>query len=271
MNTSSYFADQVGDGLARELVQPHRSEIGRAEAVASRVQFYTELYSLHQQLIAGDPTVVGDIAELAFHPLIRQLRAMFLRVDDHILQEKAADALLEYGKSPEQAKAQAGAGVMGFLVLRAQSRVKTALKRERRRKEVEEQYSRGLPSRKSRNSVELASVQQEHHPEKPGPETNEPDPVDPIERAEQIQEVLSGVDNEQDRRIVQLMLDGVRATADYARVLGIQDRPVAEQRRIVKQHKDRLKVALSRQQTAKRSPPRRRGRPPRGQNQTGNG
>jgi hypothetical protein len=38
----------------------------------------------------------------------------------------------------------------------------------------------------------------------------------------------------------------VRKTAAYAEILGIQDRNTLEQRKLVKQHKDRLKKQLER-------------------------
>jgi hypothetical protein len=93
--------------------------------------------------------------------------------------------------------------------------------------------------------------------------------VDPASAAEdtsrteaQISDVLSGVLSDRDRRIVKLMLEGVRETSTYARVLEIEDRSLDEQRRIVKQHKDRLKLSARRRQESKLLAPRRRGRPP---------
>jgi len=48
------------------------------------------------------------------------------------------------------------------------------------------------------------------------------------------------------QRVLALMIDDVRETSAYAEVLGITDLPVAEQRKHVKQVKDRLKKRLQR-------------------------
>jgi hypothetical protein len=49
-----------------------------------------------------------------------------------------------------------------------------------------------------------------------------------------------------DRQVLNLMLDGVRETGAYAAILGITERPIAEQQRIVKQHKDRIRKLVRR-------------------------
>ncbi len=49
-----------------------------------------------------------------------------------------------------------------------------------------------------------------------------------------------------DNALLQLMAQGEIKTSKFAAVLGIQTLPSSEQRRIVKQHKDRLKARLKR-------------------------
>ena len=231
----------------------------------SREQVYVALFSLHERLVAGDPTILGDVAKLVFEPLIAELRNEFRGVDDHVLQEKAAVALIEYGKAPSQANARAGAGVMGFLVLRARSRVMSELKRDRRREEAETRYANERHRHRGhRNPVELRRVLSEHIEEDATEMLAEGlDPVEEVERQARRSDVLEGAKTEVDGLILSMMLAGIRATSQYAKVLGIEDRPFQEQRRIVKQHKDRLKVAATRRQEEKRSGPKRRGRPPR--------
>lgn len=233
--------------------------------MSARNKLYTDVFTLHQQLLAGDPTLLADIAQLALEPLIALLRREFPDIDDHLLQEKAADALLEYGKNPAGANARSGAGVMGFLVMRGKSRVLSGIQRERRRERAEGYFAHGLRSDAIQNPVELRFVRGEHHSEGPSDTVAAPstDPVERLDLETRVQDLLAGARSELDQEILRLMLDGVRATSDYARLLGIADRPMKEQRRIVKQHKDRLKVAGMRNQEAKRAGPKRRGRPPR--------
>jgi hypothetical protein len=49
-----------------------------------------------------------------------------------------------------------------------------------------------------------------------------------------------------DQELIVLLLDGVRQTEKYATILSITDQPIEDQRKIVKQHKDRLKKQLQR-------------------------
>lgn len=232
-----------------------------------REEFYTALFALHKRLLAGDPTLLGDIAKLVFEPLIAHLRHEIRNTDDHLLQEKAADAVIEYGKNPSQANATGGAGVMGFLVMRAKSRVFTGIRKERRHEEVKERYANELGTGKSGGKpVELRLVPGEHYPDNPSDSAAHEASSDPVERLDldaRVNEVLAGAKTKLDQQVLEMMMAGVRATSEYARVLGIEDRPLEEQRRIVKQHKDRLKAAGSRRQEAKRSGPKRRGRPSR--------
>lgn len=233
-----------------------------------RAEFYAALFALHERMLAGDPTLLGDVARRVFDPLIAQLRGEFRNVDDQLLQECAAVALMEYGKKPSQAEPTAGAGVMGFLVLRSRSRVISALRKERRRDVAEAGYAHGLDpfGEASRgNPVELRRVRAEHGAEELSDSVSVPPPdiEERLDREAQIEEVLSGAKTDLDRSLLQMMLAGVRETAEYARVLGIEGEPVQAQEEIVKQHKDRLLVAAKRRQKAKRSGPKRRGRPPR--------
>jgi hypothetical protein len=52
--------------------------------------------------------------------------------------------------------------------------------------------------------------------------------------------------SDQDRRLAALIVDGERSTRNFAEALGIMDLPIAEQRKTVKQHKDRIKKVLQR-------------------------
>ena len=49
-----------------------------------------------------------------------------------------------------------------------------------------------------------------------------------------------------DQEILKLMMDGVRETPEYARLLNVDDLPSDQQREIVKRNKDRIKRTLQR-------------------------
>ena len=236
--------------------------------MATGAEFYAALFALHERMLAGDPTLLGEVARLVFEPLIAQLRQKFRGVDDQLLHERAADALMEYGRNPSQANATTGAGVMGFLMLRSKSRVIDRIRKERRRDVAEGAYAHGLdPSVKQGRgkSVELRRAQPEHGAEGLSDAVSVPPPdvEERLDQEAQIAWVLAGAKTDVDRRLLELMFAGVRETAEYARVLGIGAEPVEVQEATVKRHKDRLLAAAKRREEAKRSVPKRRGRPPR--------
>jgi hypothetical protein len=234
----------------------------------AREQFYAALYALHERMLQGDPTLLSDVARLVLDPLTQQLHTEFPHEDEQLLLGGAADALLEYGKNPTQANAHAGAGVLGFLVLRAKSRVRDGIRKERRREVAEARFAHGLQSSDERsrgNPVELRRVRTEHDAEglSAALAAPSPDVEDRLEREAQIELVLASAESDLDRRLLQMLFAGVRGTAEYARVLGIEAEPAEVQEKTVKRHKDRILAAAKRRQEARRSGPKRRGRPPR--------
>jgi hypothetical protein len=52
--------------------------------------------------------------------------------------------------------------------------------------------------------------------------------------------VLGALDSETDRQLLELKLSGERKTGAFAKILAITHLPMAEQKKIVKQHKDRI-------------------------------
>lgn len=231
-------------------------------------EFYAALMALHERMLAGDPTLLGEVARLIYEPLMAQLHREFRKVNDHLLHEGAVDALMEYAKDPSQANAKTGAGVMGFLMLRSKSRVIDGIRRERRQDEADGGYAHGLDPSAERdrgNVVELRRARAEHV-------TNEmsnaisvppPDIEERLEREALVEAVLAGAESDLDRRLLEMMFAGIRETAEYARALGIDGEPVELQEETVKRHKDRLLAAAKRREAAKHSGVKRRGRPPR--------
>jgi hypothetical protein len=55
-----------------------------------------------------------------------------------------------------------------------------------------------------------------------------------------------------DLQVAGLMVAGIRDTSEYATVMGILDRPVIEQRKLVKRAKDRVKKIFERKIKARR-------------------
>ena len=58
--------------------------------------------------------------------------------------------------------------------------------------------------------------------------------------------VYEALPDSRDRQFLDLMMDQVRETRAFAEVLGIENEDDAEQRRIVKRNKDRIKKRIQR-------------------------
>ena len=188
---------------------------------------------LHQRLLDGDLVASQELAAALLLPVVDRVKQRFLGLDDESLVfDAAADAILSYAERPSQYDPQR-LRLLSYLVMSADGDLKNALRRRQR------QADREFPMR----DVEL--LLDARNPE----EEEETYPVDHAvapqieEVARRVREVLP---DPVDQQFVGLMIQGERRTDAFANVLGIADMEVKRQRKIVKQHKDRLKKRLAR-------------------------
>ena len=189
---------------------------------------------LHRKLLGGDALAFSKIAELFLTPLVNALGRKFHNLSDpHLPNHAVADALLNYLVAPEKFDPARGK-LFTYLWVAAHSDLLNHLEAERKH-----------ASRKTNEKVvELRPVHTVNKTE------GEQDPEKEVLLAEQASLIQMKINNiisdESDRKVVALMLDGVRETAPYAEILAVSDKPFAEQRALVKRAKDRIKIALQR-------------------------
>ncbi|MEW6127587.1 MAG: hypothetical protein AB1757_11175 [Acidobacteriota bacterium] len=180
--------------------------------------------TLHARLLeARDDGVVSEISEHFLQLLVKSLSRRFYKQihDPHIIASAAIDALMSFLKQPEKyVPARSKNGLFGYLFMIAARDLFTILNRQKAFVPVEAIDSEIL-SRKRRSDT----------------------PERKLLEDELLREIQSPL-NEVDKKIVALMLDGVRGTEHYVEILGIQDKPAMEQAVIVKMNKDRLKKSL---------------------------
>lgn len=187
---------------------------------------------LHQRLLDGDLVASRDLAAAYLPALVDRLRRRFPRLDDESLVfDAATDAILSYAERPSQYKAGT-MRLLPYLVMSADGDLKNALRRQRQRAQRE------FPG----GDVELLLEARNHYQEEEGTD----EPVDAPKTEELVRKVRQVVPDLIDRKLIDLMIQGERRTAAFARVLGIAAVDAVQQRRIVKQHKDRLKKRLAR-------------------------
>jgi hypothetical protein len=191
---------------------------------------------LHARLSASDPVAPSDLAVAFLDVLAAWVTRTNPRVDLHLCDQAAEDAILSLIKNPRSYNPERGS-LDAYLRMSATGDLRNLLDREKHHR-----------SRlQSLGPVEL-----------PGDVRNqvweEGDPAVIVELAEELKEravarqpvMAGGVLTQEDTRVLTLMQQGERKTAEFALALGISDLPPDQQRREVKRAKDRLKQRLKR-------------------------
>jgi hypothetical protein len=189
---------------------------------------------LHRELLEGDALAFSKIADLFLPSLVAVLSRKFHNLSDpHLVNHAVADALLSYLAAPQKFDPARGK-LFTYLWVAAQSDLLNHIEAERKHS-----------SRKANEKVvELRPVHAVNETK------GEQDPETELMLAEQASLIQMKINNiisdVSDRKMVALMLDGIRETAPYAEILGVGDKPSSEQKALVKRAKDRIKIALQR-------------------------
>lgn len=184
---------------------------------------------LHQLLLDGSRTATAEIAELFLQPLIKRLRVEFRQLKDpDLIDMSVTDALVNYFEHPEKFE-PARSSLFTYLRTRARTYLLNRL-------------GHGA----SKKVVELGEAETVYQMTNEGESDTESLLVSNTYQAEIMQQVQKHITGPTDLRIVTLMIQGISETTEYAKVLGITDRPFAEQKRTVKRHKDRINKIIER-------------------------
>jgi RNA polymerase sigma factor (sigma-70 family) len=185
---------------------------------------------IHRRLLSGDPIASAQLARVYLAPVVAHLRARFPDVRDRdLLWDAAADAILSCAEEPSTYDPQKS-GLFGYLKMSARGDLLNALGRESRRRNVE------------LDAVGRNRLQEDDEEE----HASERDPEAVARSDETMRRVHEALPDPRDRQILHLMMDQVRETRVFAEVLGIENKDEAEQRRIVKRNKDRIKKRIQR-------------------------
>ncbi len=191
---------------------------------------------LHRRLVDGDPTAPADLAEELLPGLLGRLRRRFPNLaQDTILYDAVIDAVLSYTERPGQFD-PSKASLVGYLTMSAKGDVLNALERNKKRGAREVSLEVVEDSPKARKTLS-----------KHGLVASADDLVLARFESERLAEdIRAAARSPEDSRVLHLLVDGERRTERFASVLGVEHLELAEQKRIVKQVKDRLKKRLER-------------------------
>lgn len=188
------------------------------------------LLSLHARLRSGDRLASEALMRLLLARLVADVARGSSRVDEQLIADGVTDALLDYAERPGQFDAGRGVPLDRFLAAAARRNVANLLRGERRRKARERKV--GLRKRE-------ADVAQD-----PAAGNTRQEDLEAIERRRAAMD--EALTSPEDREVLGLILDGVKETAAFARILGLAHLPADEQRREVRRHKDRITRFLRR-------------------------
>jgi RNA polymerase sigma-70 factor (ECF subfamily) len=179
--------------------------------------------ALHERVLAGDPVAPVDVFQGLMDPLAAVLRHDLPCTEDEAY-DSGVDAVLAYLEEParyDRNKGRLGTYLMDIAKKRAVDRLRSRQAAERR----DDSFAATVELRRA-NPKELME--------------------DEVEARELWQRVEEAVPGERDRRVLKLILAGERSTAALGEALGINGLSPFEQRREVKQHRDRLLKVLER-------------------------
>jgi len=189
---------------------------------------------LHQRLLSGSsPTVTGEIATEFLPVIIRSLSRVFPNVNDpHLIETAAEEAIIFYLDHPAQFD-PARASLFTYLRMRAKGYLLNTLGQQK-------------TSQGGDKVVELDGAETVYRVEAQDEGDAETALIERESQADIEHRLSEIITDPAEFKVLALMLEGVRETSTFADALGITDQPLAEQTRLVKQCKDRIKKAVQR-------------------------
>lgn len=186
------------------------------------------LQTLNERLLNDDVIAPAQFAEAALNLLLPTLERKWPKLsDESVLIEAANDAILFHIKNPQKYD-PTKASVSGYLTMIADRDLKNSLAKRKRQKKREMAI----------DDVELLKF--------PGNKDYESEILSRTQVEELMPKIKEAFPDPVDQQLLELVINRVRETAEYAKVLAIENSPVEEQRREVKKAKDRIKKRLSR-------------------------
>jgi DNA-directed RNA polymerase specialized sigma24 family protein len=188
---------------------------------------------LHQRLLSGsDLTVTSEIAEEFLPALTRRLAKEFHQLPDpHLITTAVNDALLNLFDHPAQFD-PARSSLFTYLRLRARTYLLNSLSRRK-----------SSPAQDKVVELDDAGTVYEVEAHETDAETSL---ISREFQAGVIAKLRRVFTDPADLRVIALMVEGVRETQAYAEALGVADRPAEEQKKLVKQAKDRINKIFER-------------------------
>jgi hypothetical protein len=209
-------------------------ELGLRRRKDTGVAFdHDRVRALHARLVAGNPVASAELAELVLPEVALRLARRWPRTrgTDQV-HDAVVEVFVQYVRSPNRYD-PVRSSLVGWLQMQAHADLTNDYRSPAR--SFHQQRVSLIPSdavAKSQSVRKLGLVSTDTYPVE--------------EDHEVLDQVMEAVADPVDRRLLALIVDGDTSTAAAAEVLGIGDRPVGDQQRLVKQNKDRVKTQVKR-------------------------
>lgn len=191
---------------------------------SARIPTASDARALHERVLGNDPSATLDVMRMFVRPLQRELqRTLFITSDD--ANDAVLDSMMSYLAHPDSYDPLRGS-LSAFLSRMARHRAEEQLR---------------AYAHRARGEQDAASARELWM-------SDPPTSLESTSKVLRLQELLKEqkVLGEQDRRLLQLLLSGVRAPEELARELGLTASSRDETRRQVKRHQDQLMRKLKR-------------------------
>jgi hypothetical protein len=193
--------------------------------------------TLHQRLLRGDYIASEEISEFYLAPLVKFIsaRSNFKMVDKDLIWDACVNAVFNYIKNPVSFD-PTKSGLMTFLQMSARGDLLNLLRRKKLKTLPLENVA--LLEKDGNNILEDQFIAKEEATTKM------------LEfKQRRALTITSNSTTDIEAKFLALMLEGEKKTTVYAELLGITDLSFAEQKRLVKQFKDKLRLRARRNQT----------------------
>ena len=183
------------------------------------------LCDLHNRLVAGDRTASEQVARKLLEPIVAYLRGKFPYTDDHLLQQAAADSVLDYCENPSGFNPKIRKGLQKYVEMIAWRDAANLVRNEKRQKRVQQEVGE-----EAKKTFRIVAV----------------DPLAGKLLEEGIEAYVQELPAERDRAFMRLVSAGDTDVERLAASLGFERLPLNEMKREVKKAKDRIRATLRR-------------------------
>jgi hypothetical protein len=196
-----------------------------------------ESQDLHIRIMAGDITAQSELAVLVLPVLTKRLNYKFPSLfDPDLIDTAVTDALINYFARPDNYQPHKQL-LMSYLLMSAKGDLLNYLKQ----KKVDENSIYFIEDVELWDSYSEKTIGGSVVVDDTNVEEEAFVRLSPV--TSQLQELFP---SSKDQQFVAMMMDGIRETEEYAKVLGIEHLSFSDQKEAVKNHKDRIKKVIIR-------------------------